>query len=40
MPSIARIGATGMIGQRILHEAPSRGHKVSAVVRDTPTVLV
>ncbi|MFZ0521537.1 MAG: NAD(P)-dependent oxidoreductase [Candidatus Acidiferrales bacterium] len=35
MKSIVLIGATGMIGQRILHEALSRGHKVTAVVRDT-----
>jgi putative NADH-flavin reductase len=31
---IALIGATGMIGQRILNEALSRGHKVTAIVRD------
>ena len=35
MKSIVLIGATGMIGQRILHEALSRGHKVTAIVRDT-----
>ncbi|MFY9802965.1 MAG: NAD(P)-dependent oxidoreductase [Candidatus Acidiferrales bacterium] len=35
MKSIVLIGATGMIGQRILHEALSREHKVTAVVRDT-----
>jgi uncharacterized protein len=35
MKSIVLIGATGMIGQRVLHEALSRGHKVTAVVRDT-----
>lgn len=35
MKSIVLIGATGMIGQRILHEALSRGHNVTAVVRDT-----
>jgi uncharacterized protein len=35
MKSIVLIGATGMIGQRILHEALSRGHSVTAVVRDT-----
>jgi uncharacterized protein len=31
---IALFGATGMIGQRILNEALSRGHKVTAIVRD------
>jgi uncharacterized protein len=31
---IALYGATGMIGQRILNEALSRGHKVTAIVRD------
>jgi putative NADH-flavin reductase len=35
MKSIVLIGATGMIGQRFLHEALSRGHKVTALVRDT-----
>jgi uncharacterized protein len=35
MKSIVLIGATGMIGQRILQEALTRGHKVTAVVRDT-----
>ena len=35
MKSIVLIGATGMIGQRILHEALSRGHSVTAVTRDT-----
>ncbi|HTW23088.1 MAG TPA: NAD(P)-dependent oxidoreductase [Candidatus Baltobacteraceae bacterium] len=34
MAEIALYGATGMIGQRILKEALSRGHKVTAVVRD------
>jgi uncharacterized protein len=31
---IALYGATGMIGQRILKEALSRGHQVTAIVRD------
>jgi len=31
---IALFGATGMIGQRILNEALSRGHHVTAIVRD------
>lgn len=31
---IALIGATGMIGQRILNEALSRGHHVTAIARD------
>ncbi len=31
---IALIGATGMIGQRVLAEALSRGHHVTAIVRD------
>jgi putative NADH-flavin reductase len=35
MKSIVLIGATGMIGQRILHEALERGHRVTGVVRDT-----
>ena len=35
MKSIVLVGATGMIGQRILHEALERGHSVTAVVRDT-----
>jgi putative NADH-flavin reductase len=34
MAKIALIGATGSIGQRILHEALNRGHQVTAVVRD------
>jgi uncharacterized protein len=34
MANIALIGATGMIGQRILNEALSRGHRVTAVMRD------
>ncbi len=32
---IALIGATGMIGQRILQEALSRGHDVTAIARHT-----
>jgi putative NADH-flavin reductase len=32
--NIALIGATGMIGQRILKEALDRGHQVTAIVRD------
>jgi putative NADH-flavin reductase len=35
MKSIVLIGSTGMIGQRILHEALERGHGVTAVMRDT-----
>jgi uncharacterized protein len=35
MKSIVLIGPTGMIGQRILHEALERGHRVTGVVRDT-----
>jgi putative NADH-flavin reductase len=31
---IALFGATGMIGQRILNEALTRGHQVTAIVRD------
>jgi putative NADH-flavin reductase len=31
---IALFGATGVIGQRILNEALSRGHQVTAIVRD------
>jgi uncharacterized protein len=31
---IALFGGSGMIGQRILNEALSRGHKVTAIVRD------
>ncbi|HEX4074371.1 MAG TPA: NAD(P)-dependent oxidoreductase [Candidatus Acidoferrales bacterium] len=34
MAEIALYGATGMIGQRILNEALSRGHKITAIVRD------
>jgi putative NADH-flavin reductase len=32
--NIALFGSTGMIGQRILSEALSRGHNVTAIVRD------
>jgi len=35
MKSIVLLGATGMIGQRILMEALSRGHHVTAVTRET-----
>jgi hypothetical protein len=35
---IALIGATGMIGQRILAEALRRGHEVTAIVRDPSRV--
>ena len=35
---IAIIGASGKVGSRITHEALSRGHKVTAIVRD-PTRL-
>src|ERR1700723_1164485 len=35
MKSIVLIGSTGMIGQRILAEALSRGHNVTAMVRET-----
>jgi uncharacterized protein len=35
MKSIVLLGATGMIGQRILAEALSRGHQVTAVMRET-----
>jgi len=35
---IALYGATGMIGSRILREALSRGHKVTAVMRDVTKV--
>jgi len=31
---IALFGASGMIGQRVLKEAVSRGHEVTAIVRD------
>ena len=32
---LALIGATGTIGQRILHEALNRGHQVTAIVRNS-----
>ena len=35
---IALIGATGMIGQRILNEALSRGHHVTVIARDPSKV--
>jgi putative NADH-flavin reductase len=35
---IALFGATGMIGSRILSEALSRGHQVTAIVRDPAKV--
>lgn len=35
---IALIGATGTVGQRILKEALTRGHKVMAIVRDVSRV--
>ena len=35
MKSIVLLGPTGTIGQRILAEALSRGHQVTAVVRET-----
>jgi uncharacterized protein len=35
MKSIVLIGSTGMIGQRILAEALSRGHNITAMVRET-----
>src|ERR1700678_4503721 len=35
MKSIVLFGSTGMIGQRILAEASSRGHMITAVVRET-----
>ncbi|KPV55206.1 3-beta hydroxysteroid dehydrogenase [Paenibacillus sp. A3] len=35
---IALVGATGTIGQRILEEALSRGHQVTAIVRDPSRV--
>jgi putative NADH-flavin reductase len=34
----ALIGSTGRIGSRILTELASRGHRVTAIVRD-PTIL-
>lgn len=38
MANIALYGATGMIGQRILNEALSRGHNVVAIVRDVSKI--
>jgi uncharacterized protein len=35
MKRIMLIGSSGMIGQRVLHEALNRGHHVTALVRDT-----
>jgi uncharacterized protein len=35
MKKIMLIGSSGMVGQRILHEALNRGHHVTALVRDT-----
>jgi uncharacterized protein len=35
MKKIMLIGSSGMIGQRVLHEALNRGHHVTALVRDT-----
>jgi putative NADH-flavin reductase len=35
---MALFGPTGMIGQRILKEALSRGHEVTAIVRDPATI--
>jgi len=35
---IALFGASGMIGQRILHEALGRGHEVTAIVRNPDRV--
>jgi uncharacterized protein len=37
---IALIGATGMIGKRILEEALARGHEVTAIVRDPSRVKI
>lgn len=34
MTSIALLGATGNVGSRLLDEALSRGHQVTALVRD------
>ncbi len=36
--NVVLFGATGMIGSRVLNELISRGHKVTAVVRDTSRV--
>jgi len=35
---LALVGATGMIGQRILNEALSRGHQVTVIARDPSKV--
>jgi uncharacterized protein len=35
---VVLFGATGMIGSRVLKELVSRGHEVTAVVRDTTRV--
>ena len=35
---IALIGASGMVGQRILQEALTRGHQVTAIVRDAARI--
>jgi uncharacterized protein len=35
MAKVVLFGASGMIGQRVLREALSRGHEVTGVVRDT-----
>jgi putative NADH-flavin reductase len=35
MKKIMLIGSSGMVGQRVLHEALNRGHHVTALVRDT-----
>ena len=37
--NVVLYGATGMIGSRVLQELVSRGHKVTAVVRDPSRVL-
>lgn len=39
MARIALFGATGMIGSRILAEARTRGHEVSAISKDAANVL-
>ena len=36
---IALIGASGFVGTAILNEAVSRGHHVTAIVRDAPAHL-
>lgn len=38
MAKIAVLGATGVIGSRMLAEAVARGHEVTAVVRDPARV--